>query len=598
MEKESMLNSIKSEEDLVVPGIIVRGAEGKNRKIIEEEITKRERQEEIARKEQGKHTSVFYEKIHQDNSVFDGFLELLREKEIPVSTPEWMQFIKVVQEKTKPEKLKNNDQLLNTIRLYAKTILVKNKKYEASFHEAFDEYFQSLKKVFEQEMDKIDENIDEDIEPEIKDQSAVDNIKDDDEEKKERDSETEPDIKDQLGIDEVDENLDNSEDGEHSEDEQIHGGKKDQHNDILKKEDLSKKGGGNKKDEESGMGDKNKASEGKGDKGAAGEGKGDKGDFSGMGKGSDGLENNNKDEIDDNEKDGEADSEEENQKEVSEKGSLVGGGKGNFKFAENNRNSIIKDGERVNDEIILAREKEMKKVDQKSRYEKRPDKASMREIIKNLRRIITDISDIKSNKINKERTVKNFAKKDFRFEYEREREKQPEVVLFIDVGGPVDEWSPLIKEVTESMTKGLTKLETYLFHNNLYGYVWKPDKKDLLASNYAKPNSLIDIKSIVKKRKKVIIYGDAEMSYSEFESDEWPPDKNDDRIERFEMGGDECLEYIEKKSDSAVWINPVFKKEWKERDDSGSINAIKNIIPMHDLTVGGVEDAVKKLMKK
>jgi len=156
----------------------------------------------------------------------------------------------------------------------------------------------------------------------------------------------------------------------------------------------------------------------------------------------------------------------------------------------------------------------------------------------------------------------------------------------------------LMKEVVEEMAKGLTKLEVFLFHNNLYGYVWKPDTKDLLASSYANPNSLIDIKRIIRKRKKVIIYGDAEMSYSEFESDYWPPSGNYERTEKFGMSGEECLRFVKKKAKSAVWINPIFAKEWEDRDDSGTIEAIRNIIPMYDLTVGGVEDAIKDLMKK
>ena len=60
----------------------------------------------------------------------------------------------------------------------------------------------------------------------------------------------------------------------------------------------------------------------------------------------------------------------------------------------------------------------------------------------------------------------------------------------------------LVNEVAEAMTERLTKLEVYLFHNNLYGYALKPDPKNLLASSYAKPDSLIDVKKIVKHRKK------------------------------------------------------------------------------------------------
>lgn len=523
----------------------------------------------------------------EDVSVFDGFLKMLREKGIRISTPEWLQFLKVVQSKTKPDELQkvlDNQELLHKIRLYAQVTLIKNKADEAAFHEAFDQYFQLAAKVFTHEVKKEEQKQKEEDES--------------------RDSGTKPEIKEQLGIKEAEENLDLPENQEHADNEQVHGGKQDQHNDILKKADLSKQGGGSKKEAPSGEGDKGEPSQGKGelggagkgkgDKGEAGQGKGDKGQPSGKGKG--GGEEKTEDlqtKTDSTSKTGKSE-----QHQFTEQGILVGGGKGKSRFAERATQPITHEGEKLNEKLVEQRKEKAGKVDRRQRYEVRPDRASMREVIRNIRRIILDVSEIKSRNINIGRTVKNFAKRDFHFEYEKEREKQPEIVLFIDVGGPVDEWSPLVKKMTEAMAEGLTKLEIYLFHNNLYGYVWKPDPKDLHRSSYAKPNSLIDVKSVIKKRKKVIIYGDAEMSYSEFEGDGWPPSGNNERIRKFGMGGEECLQYIQKHSDSAVWINPAFKKEWQERDDSGTINAARSIIPMYDLTVGGVEDAVKELMKK
>ncbi len=550
-------------------------------------------------------------KNNQESSIFDGFLDLLRTKGVRVSTPEWLQFIQVIDKKTNANKLKelvNTNELLNKIRLFAQTTLVKNKADEAAFHEAFNEYFELAAKIYSRELPKESEK---DVETPAEEDSF--------------DSEIMPDIKDQLNIKEVAKNLDLPEDKEHDDNENVHGGKKDQHNDILKKADLSKQGGGNKKEGQSGegkvgapsegqgdigkegagKGDKGKEGEGKGNKGnagagegdmgEAGAGKGDKGAFSGMGKGSSGKETDNQ--TDSSSKIPEAP--QNNQQKMVENGYLAGGGKGKSVHAERiYQDSIINEGEKINKETIQAREKNAGRVDRRMRYEVRPDRASMGEVIRNIRRVILDVSEIKTKDVNLSGTVRNFARRDFRFDYQREREKQPEIVLLIDVGGPVDEWSPLVKEVAEAMAEGLTKLEIYLFHNNLYGYVWKPDQKNLLASSYAKENSLIDIKSIVKKRKKVIVYGDAEMSYSELEGDCWPPRRNAERVEKFGMGGEECLNFINKKSDSAVWINPIFKKEWQNRDDSGTIKAISQIIHMHDLTVGGVEDAIKDLMKK
>lgn len=532
----------------------------------------------------------------EDRSIFDGFLELLRNKGVRVSTPEWLQFLQVIGKKTKANELKElveTDELLNKVRLFAQTTLVKDKADEASFHEAFNEYFELAAKIYNRELQQK------------KDENEV-------EEKESLDSGVEPELKDQLGIKEVKEN--SSEDEGHKDNEDVHGGKKDQHNDILKKEDLSKQGGGDKKEGPSGegdkglpsegkgkkgeagqgQGDKGKEGQGKGDKGEAGAGKGDKGQPSGMGQGSSGLKIENQ--TGDSSEIPEAS--QNTQQEKTEHGYLVGGGKGKSVFAERVQRDSIYEGEKLDKQAIQEREKRVGKVDRRLRYEERPDKASMREIIRNIRRIILDVSEVKGSNVDLKRTVGNFARRDFRFDYEREREKQPEIVLLIDVGGPVDEWSPLVKEVAEAMAEGLTKLEIYLFHNNLYGYIWKPDPKDLLASSYAKPNSLIDIKSIIKRRKKVIVYGDAEMSYSEFEGDGWPPSGNDERVDKFGMGGEECLNFIKKKADSVVWISPVFQKEWKNRDDSGTIHAVSKVIPMHDLTVGGVEDAIKDLMKK
>ena len=512
----------------------------------------------------------------ENQSVLDGFLDILRDKGIKVSTPEWLQFLQVIGKKTKSSELKElveTNELLNKVRLYAQTTLVKDKTDEAAFHEGFDEYFELAAKIYNKELKKQE-----------------------DEEK------VKPELKKQLGTQEVKENL--PEDENHKENEEFHGGEKDQHNDILRKEDLSKQGGGDKKEGTSSEGNKglsDKGKEGKGeigqgqgDKGKEGQGKGDMGQPSGTGKGSSGLETEgqakNSSEIPESPKN--------IQQEKTDHGYLVGGGKGKSVFADRVHRDSIYEGEKLDKQTIQDREKKVGKIDRRLRYEERPDKATMREVTRNIRRIILDVSEVKSRNVDLKQTVGNFARRDFRFDYQKEREKQPEIVLLIDVGGPVDQWSPLVKEVAETMAEGLTKLETYLFHNNLYGYVWKPDQKDLLASSYAKPNSLIDIKSLIKRRKKVIIYGDAEMSYSEFENDGWPPSGNDERVKNFGMGGKECLNFIKKKADSVVWISPVFRKEWESRDSSGTIHAVGEIMPMHDLTIGGVEDAIKDLMKK
>jgi|GEM_PF-1733088 len=598
------------------------------------------------------------DKKSKNQSIFDGFLDLLRDKGVRVSTPEWLQFLQVIGKKTRASELKElveTDELLNKVRLFAQTTLVKDKADEAAFHEAFDEYFELAAKIYKRELQQQE------------DEKTVSKEAD-------YDSKVVPELKEQLGAQEVKDNL-SKKDENHKDDEKVHGGKEDQHDDILKREDLLKQGGGDKGDKEEGLisessknllNKKEKVGEegqGQGDKGIGGteksnrgqssdvgsellnpilkredllkQGGGDKGDKEeelisegnknllnkekvgeeGQGQGDKGIGGTEKSnrgqssdvgsellnpEIEHREKNASKGSEFSQgiRQEKSERGYLVGGGKGKSIFSERVRQDSIYKGEKINKQAIQDRERIVGKVDRRLRYETRPDKASMREVIRNIRKIILDISEIKTHNVDLKSTVRNFAKRDFRFDYNREKEKQPEIVLLIDVGGPVDEWSPLVKEVTEAMVEGLTKLEIYLFHNNLYGYVWKPDPQNLLASSYAKPDSLIDIKSIIKRRKNVIIYGDAEMSYSELKRDCWPPRDNEEGIEKFSMGGEECLNFIKKKANSVVWLNPIFKKEWQDHDFSGTIQTISSIISMHDLSVGGVEDAIKDLMKQ
>lgn len=550
-------------------------------------------------------------KAEKELSIFDGFLYKLREKGVRVSTPEWLQFLRVVEKISSLDQLKelvSSSELLYKIRLYAMTTLVKDKTQESAFHIAFDEYFGNAAQIFNKEIE--DEEVDQEslLEKEnssdTKDSLVDNNVEEDGN----VDSET-PEIKESLGIKEVDENLQIDDKKDHDDNENVHGGKKDQHNDILKKQDKNKIGGGDKKDNPmGGSGDKGKEGDGKGDKGKAGHGKGkegedgsgegDKGD-AGKGKGNKG-ENSGLGFGEFDEKQDSGTLVPPNKKQAhnlnqpySEDGYLIGGGKGNSSNVQLMNESHNRDDFRMNERKLHT-----ERFNPQHKYEKRPDKQDIKEVIRSIRKIITDVSEIKSRDVNLRSTVGNFARNSFRFEFNREREKQPEIVLFIDVGGPVDEWSPLIKQVSEEMTKGLSKLEVYLFHNNLYGYVWKPDEKNFLASSYAKPNSLLDVKHIVKKRKKVIIYGDAEMSSYEFQGDGWPPRDNEDRVQKYSMSGPDCLHYIKRNSDNCVWINPVFKKEWQNRDNSGTITAAQKEIPMYDLTVGGVEDAIKGLMKR
>jgi len=550
----------------------------------------------------------------EKHHIFEQFLERLREKGIPVSPPEWMHFLSIVKVKAKDQHNLTLWHFFELLRIYAKTTLIKDKAYEKLFHEVFDEYFMWIRQLFIMELEgkiklrneqikqskqqelinvilsgklmenkeKIKSQLENNMNAERKDSNKqnkegknndensnkneeVKNIKDSEKTEGEWSKETNDDgIKKQLWIKNVDENV-KSDDKEHDDTEQQHGWK-DQHNDILKKQDDTKLWGWNKKD----LRMTNK------------EWKGDKNQ-----KNKEICQENENFEWGGNQK-------QKNKNLRQENEDFIWGGNQKLTKSVNKTEKIYLSPPKT--EIIKKLKESAKKYDVRNRYEKRPDKMSMREVIRSLRKIIIRTSEVKSNQLDVKQSVKHISKKNYTFEYSHEKKRQQELVLFIDVWGPVDEWRPIIDEVTESMTKWLSKLEVYLFHNNLYGYVWPYDKKK--PSNYAPVNGLVNIKDIVKHRKKTIIYWDAEMAKYEIDEDGYPPNNNEKKIDQYEMSWIECLNYIKKKSKSVVWLNPIFKKEREFRDNSWSIKTIKDVIPMYDLTVGGIEDAIKFLIKK
>ncbi len=492
------------------------------------------------------------------------FPEFARSKDVRISTAEWLNFLSVIEEVSKdPSALGNS--LFDTVKALALTTLVKNKADIEPFLDAFDEFFSDLHhaKYEKQEKEEISEQTAQSV-----GQAAIKTAETQDrEEVEENDVETEQ--KESLGVQEAMENGLDLPESEHDDNESIHGGNVDQHNDILTKKDRNKLGGGDIKEQKKIENtDSSKRSEQESDEETKNVGH---------------RHNENAEENDQHAAGG-------RQKERTEFGE-PNGGIGNSETVKPQEDwmreaSIIFESP---DDLRLGRSIKTTSYDRRKRYEVRPNSTNITEIVKRLRKIISDVSEIASGRLDVDATIDHFAKKELAFEYEAEREKEPETVLFVDVGGPVDEWRPLIEELTKGMSRGLSKLEIYLFHNQLYGYCWDP--KD---GNFAKKNGLKSVKDIVKKRKKVIIYGDAWMAGSEVNYDSYPPSENSERIRRYQMKGLDCLSYIKNNSDGTVWINPIFRKYW----DDYSNKRIRDVIPMFDLSVGGVEDAIKYLVKK
>lgn len=467
----------------------------------------------------------------------------LQDADLGVSTPEWLSFLNITKNLTR-EQLQDEN-FFYVLKQIAQVTLIKDSAKIAIFSEIFDNFF-------------------------ISPTEAVD---------------CKPELKDQLDITELIPNQ--LDDTDHDDNETSHGGQIDQHNDILNQQDQSKIGGGQSSPQKTSDNTQSAQttesdSEHSGGSGLNNEEKAQSGESTSSG--------SDTSESDQEQSHSGSKNPSYDEKEATDYGNKSSG-KGNAKFNVGDR-LVIHSQAPLRKDLST----EIKQFDYRNRYERRPDQHDIGLIISKLRKKIETFSNFQQKEINIKRTVNNFAQKHFQIDYKAERDQQPEIILLIDVGGPVDKFRPLIEDLLTKMTSGLTKLKPYYFHNQIYGYVWPQSD-----GNKPKPNSLINIKDLIDKNKKVIIYGDAQMSYNELHDDNCEPEDNDDRIRNYQMDDLECLDYIKKHADKTVWINPLFKKDWSDDDyddEESTVFTIGDKIDMFDLTVGGFEDAITYLIEK
>lgn len=210
-------------------------------------------------------------------------------------------------------------------------------------------------------------------------------------------------------------------------------------------------------------------------------------------------------------------------------------------------------------------------------------------VLSKLTAIIQEASEVPTGKLDAHATVKSIAEHAGIPElvWREEIEKKPKVVLMFDVGGSTDEFRPIMEKLFAATKDYIDDVKVYYFHNAIYGDVW-PQKDGNYGSHF------IPLQEILKKEQdsRVIIVGDAWMA-----EDELYDDYTDENGRHFPSGID-SFEQLRRTFDHAVWINPIREADHNEWDNSGTIAEIKKVFPMHDMTLRGLENAVRELMEE
>jgi len=166
-----------------------------------------------------------------------------------------------------------------------------------------------------------------------------------------------------------------------------------------------------------------------------------------------------------------------------------------------------------------------------------------------------------------------------------ERHNKVKVLLLMDVGGTMDEHIHRVEELFSATKSEFKHLEFYYFHNCVYDYVWKNNRR-----RFAEKHATWDVIRKYNKDYKLIFVGDATMSPYEILQAGGSVEYNNDEA------GAEWLQRLTHAFPKYAWINPEPPGVWQYRQ---SIAIIQQLMQqrMFPLSLTGLEGAMRLLSK-
>ncbi|WP_454055985.1 vWA domain-containing protein [Cupriavidus sp. Marseille-Q8015] len=166
-----------------------------------------------------------------------------------------------------------------------------------------------------------------------------------------------------------------------------------------------------------------------------------------------------------------------------------------------------------------------------------------------------------------------------------ERHNKVKVLMLMDVGGSMDDHIRRVEELFSATKTEFKHLEYYYFHNCVYDYVWKNNRR-----RHAEKIATWDLIHKYTPDYKVIFVGDATMSPYEILQPGGSVEYNNPEA------GAVWLNRLIEQFPHFVWLNPEPEGLWQYRQ---SITVISQIMKsrMYPVTIAGLEQAMKVLSK-
>ncbi len=172
--------------------------------------------------------------------------------------------------------------------------------------------------------------------------------------------------------------------------------------------------------------------------------------------------------------------------------------------------------------------------------------------------------------------------------WERSRKNLVKVVIMMDSGGSMEPHAQLCGRLFNAANKisHFKDLRFYYFHNAVYDRLY--------LDPFCRYNATVPVKEVLQKldrEYRLILVGDASMAPSEL----LMPDGSIYWDDFNEETGYTGLKKLADHFTHTVWLNPVPLSMWDRVWGNETIAIIRRLFPMFELTVDGLEQAIKKL---
>jgi hypothetical protein len=166
-----------------------------------------------------------------------------------------------------------------------------------------------------------------------------------------------------------------------------------------------------------------------------------------------------------------------------------------------------------------------------------------------------------------------------------ERRNAVKVLLFLDIGGSMDDHVQIVEELFSAAKSEFKHLEHYYFHNCLYEGVWRDNRR-----RWTEQTPTFDVLNTYGSDYKCIFVGDAAMSPYEIAfaggaNEHWNAEAGQVWLERA------CAQWPDH-----LWINPTPEKHWRYTQSTQMIGEIfqGRMVPM---TLEGLDRGMRELSR-